>query len=150
MLWRDFPEPGRPFCSDRRSNDDRSRGAACRFPAGSSSRLAHSTARRRIAGWASCHSLIRISCGAPNAGQKRSWTFCHLQSAVPDYSKTRTIEIEARLYIGKRPISKRDRKSIRRFRVLALHARFSCAAANVRVTRSTAAGVAAQIKLTFN
>src|ERR1700736_5890757 len=53
-------------------------------------------------------------------------------------------------YMGKRPISKRDRKSIRRFRVLALHARFSCAAANVRVTRSTAAGVAAQIKLTFN
>ena len=53
------------FCSDRRSNYDRSVRAASRVLADSSPRLAHSTAHRKIAGMASCHSPIRISCGAP-------------------------------------------------------------------------------------
>jgi hypothetical protein len=65
MLLHDFREPGRPFCSDRRSNYDRSRGAVSRFLADRPPRLAHSRAHRKIAGRASCHSLKRISCGAP-------------------------------------------------------------------------------------
>jgi hypothetical protein len=65
MLLRDFREPAQPFCSDRRSNYDRSRGAVSRFLADSSPRLAHSTAHRKIAGREACHSPRRISCGAP-------------------------------------------------------------------------------------
>ena len=65
MLLRDFREPAQPFCSDRRSNYDRNRGAVSRFLADSSPRLAHSTAHRKIAGRASCHSPIRISYGIP-------------------------------------------------------------------------------------
>ena len=65
MLLRDFREPAQPFCSDRRSNYDRSRGAVSRFLADSSPRLAHSTAHKQIAGREACHSPRRISCGAP-------------------------------------------------------------------------------------
>jgi hypothetical protein len=65
MLSHEFREPGWPLCSDRRSNHDRSSRAASRFLAGSSPRVAHSTAHRKIAGRASCRSPIRISCGAP-------------------------------------------------------------------------------------
>jgi hypothetical protein len=36
MLLRDFREPAQPFCSDRRSNYDRSRGSVSRFLADSS------------------------------------------------------------------------------------------------------------------
>ena len=61
MLWHDFREPGRPFCNDRRSNCDRSRGAVSRSLADSSPRLAHSTAHSKTAGGASCHSPRRIS-----------------------------------------------------------------------------------------
>ena len=64
MLSHDFREPGWPFRSDRRSNYDRGRSAASRFLADSSPRLAHSTAHKKIAGRASCHSPTRISCGA--------------------------------------------------------------------------------------
>ena len=64
MLLRDFREPAQPFCSDRRSNYDRSRGAVSRFLADSWPRLGHSTARRQIAGREVCHSPRRISCGA--------------------------------------------------------------------------------------
>jgi hypothetical protein len=64
MLSHDFREPGRPSCSDRRSNHDRSRRAASRFLADNSPRLAHNTAHRKIAGRVSCHSPLRISCGA--------------------------------------------------------------------------------------
>jgi len=65
MLLRDSREPAQPFCSDRRSNYDRSRGAVSRFLADSWPRLGHSTARRQIAGREVCHSPRRISCGAP-------------------------------------------------------------------------------------
>src|SRR6266403_353449 len=64
MLSHDFRGPGRPFCSDRRSNHDRNRRAASRFLADSSPRLAHNTAHRKIADEASCHSPIQTSCGA--------------------------------------------------------------------------------------
>jgi hypothetical protein len=57
-LLHDFQEPGRPFCNDRRSNYDLSRRAASRFLANSSPRLARSTAHRKSAGMASCHSPI--------------------------------------------------------------------------------------------
>ena len=119
MLSHDFREPGWRFCSDRRSNHDRSRRAGFRFLADSSPRLAHSTAHRKFADWASCHSPIRISCGVLQCEAERSWTLCQPQSTLPDYSETRTIEIEAQLYVGKRPISKRIGRVIRRFVVLA-------------------------------
>src|SRR3982074_1435005 len=64
MPSHDFRKPGRPLCNDRRSNHDRSRKAASRFLAGSSPRLVHSTAHRKIAGRASCHSPLRTSGGA--------------------------------------------------------------------------------------
>ena len=60
----DLQEAGPRFCSDRRSNRDRSRRAASRLRAGNSLRSAHCTAHRKIAGRASCHSPVRISCGA--------------------------------------------------------------------------------------
>jgi hypothetical protein len=52
----DLEASGRELCSDRRSTCDRSRRAVLRFLAGSSLRLAHSTAHRRMAVWVSCHS----------------------------------------------------------------------------------------------
>ena len=58
VRYDDARQPGPPFCSDRRSKHDRSRRAACRFLADSSPRLAGSTAHTRIAGVASCRSLI--------------------------------------------------------------------------------------------
>src|SRR5258708_40315131 len=104
MLSHDFREPGWRFCSDRRSNHDHSRGAPSRFLADSSPRWAHSTAHRKFGGGASCHSPIRISCGVLQCEAERSWTYGQLQSALADYSETKTIEIEAQLYVGKRPI----------------------------------------------
>src|SRR5229473_1436235 len=122
MLAHDFREPGWRFCSDRRSNHDHSRRAGFRFLADSSPRLAHSTAHRKFAGRASCHSPIRISCGASQCEAERSWTFWQRQSALVDYRETKAVEIEAQLYVGKRPISKGIGRAIRRFVVLACHA----------------------------
>src|SRR5882757_10184479 len=51
--------------SVRRSSYHHSRRSASRFPADSSPRSAYSTAHRKIAGRASCHSPIRISCRTP-------------------------------------------------------------------------------------
>jgi hypothetical protein len=56
MPSHDLEVSGRELCSDRRSTCDRSKGAALRFLAGSSLRLAHSTAHRKMAAWVSCHS----------------------------------------------------------------------------------------------
>jgi hypothetical protein len=121
MLSRDFREPGWRCCSDRRSNHDHSRRAAFRFLADSSPRSAHSTAHRKFADRAFCRSPIRISCGVLQCEAERSWTFCRLQPAPAGHSETRTIEIEAQLYVGKRPISKGIGRAIRRFVVLAFH-----------------------------
>ena len=63
MLLPDFREARPRFRSDWRTTRDGSSRAASRLLAGSSHRLAHSTAHMRIAGRASCHSPIRISCG---------------------------------------------------------------------------------------
>jgi len=64
MLLCDFREPVQPFCSDRRSNYDRNRGAVSRFLADSSFRLARGTVHRQVPGGEVCHSPGRISCGA--------------------------------------------------------------------------------------
>jgi hypothetical protein len=131
MLARDFREPEWRCCSDRRSNHDHSRRAGFRFLADSSPRLAHSTAHRKFAGMAFCRSPIRISCGVLQCEAERSWTFSELQSALADCGETKTIEIEAQLYVGKRPISKGIGRVIRRFVVLAFRVGAATWRANV-------------------
>jgi len=63
-LLPDFREAGPRSRNDPRSTRGRSSRAVSRLLAGSSLRMAHYTAHIRIAGRASCHSPIRISCDA--------------------------------------------------------------------------------------
>jgi hypothetical protein len=61
-LSRDFRRPALRSRNGWRSNQHRSRGAASRSPADNSLRHACRTASMKIAGRASCHSPVQISC----------------------------------------------------------------------------------------
>jgi hypothetical protein len=64
MLLPGFREAGTRSRSHLRNNCDRSRRGVSRFLAGSLLRSADRTSHRRIAGGATSHSPIQISCGA--------------------------------------------------------------------------------------
>src|ERR1700741_5055810 len=64
MLWPGLRELGTHCCSDPRSNRDCSRSGGSRFPAGSLLESAHRTIHRTLAGVATSHSPVQISCGA--------------------------------------------------------------------------------------
>ncbi len=66
-----------------------------------------------------------------NAKRNDRGHFSQLQSALADYSETKAIEIEAQLYVGKRPISKGIGRVIRRFVVLACYVGATTWRANV-------------------